>query len=104
MSHGSTGPAPRLRIYTDVGQYLRVLRETLLLRFRSGDSLRDLGAAVARMVGAKHGVPMPMARTGIYLALKCLIRPGQKVILSPYTIAEVVNMVICAGGVPVFAD
>ena len=45
-----------------------------------------------------------MARTGIYLCLKALIQPGQEVILSPYTIADVVNMVICAGGRPVFAD
>ena len=45
-----------------------------------------------------------MARVGIYLALKHLIRKGQKVILSPYTISDVVNMVLCAGGVPVFAD
>ena len=47
---------------------------------------------------------MPMARTGIYFTLKALISPGEKVILSPYTIADVVNMVVCAGGVPVFAD
>jgi perosamine synthetase len=47
---------------------------------------------------------VPMARVGIYLALKHLIRKGQKVILSPYTISDVVNMVLCAGGVPLFAD
>jgi dTDP-4-amino-4,6-dideoxygalactose transaminase len=51
-----------------------------------------------------HAVAMPMARVGIYLTLKALIRPGQKVILSPYTISDVVNMVLCAGGVPLFAD
>ena len=45
-----------------------------------------------------------MARVGIYLVLKHLIRKGQKVILSPYTISDVVNMVLCAGGVPLFAD
>src|SRR6185503_17787272 len=37
-------------------------------------------------------------------AVKALIKPGRKVILSPYTIADVVNMVVCAGGEPVFAD
>jgi dTDP-4-amino-4,6-dideoxygalactose transaminase len=45
-----------------------------------------------------------MCRTGIYLAVKHLIRPGQDVVMSPYTIADVVNMVILAGGRPVFAD
>src|SRR4029077_9946535 len=45
-----------------------------------------------------------MARVGIYLAIKHLIRKGQKVVLSPYTISDVVNMVLCAGGIPLFAD
>jgi dTDP-4-amino-4,6-dideoxygalactose transaminase len=47
---------------------------------------------------------VPQARVGIYLAVKYLVKPGQKVVLSPYTIADVINMVICAGAVPVFAD
>jgi dTDP-4-amino-4,6-dideoxygalactose transaminase len=38
------------------------------------------------------------------LAVKALIKPGQEVILSPYTLVDVVNMVIFAGGHPVFAD
>jgi dTDP-4-amino-4,6-dideoxygalactose transaminase len=45
-----------------------------------------------------------MARVGIYLALKNMIQQGQTVILSPYTIADVINMVLCAGGRPLFAD
>jgi len=32
------------------------------------------------------------------------VKPGQKVILSPYTIHDVINMVLAAGAVPVFAD
>lgn len=49
-------------------------------------------------------IAMPMARVGIYLAIKNLIYPGQSVLMSPYTIADVVNMVIAAGGVPRFVD
>ncbi len=45
-----------------------------------------------------------MARVGVYLIIKHLIKPGQTVIMSPYTVADVVNMVICAGARPVFAD
>jgi hypothetical protein len=33
-----------------------------------------------------------------------MIRPGQRVILSPLTIVDVVNAVLLAGGIPVFAD
>src|SRR5262245_5930188 len=45
------------------------------------------------------------ARAGIYLTTKLAIREGKrKVILSPYTIPDVVNMVNFAGGDPVFVD
>src|SRR4051812_32846748 len=47
---------------------------------------------------------MPMARVAIYEVVKAIIRPGASVVMSPYTIADVVNMVIAAGGRPVFAD
>jgi dTDP-4-amino-4,6-dideoxygalactose transaminase len=40
----------------------------------------------------------------VYLTIKSVIQPGQDVIMSPYTIADIVNMIICAGGRPVFAD
>ena len=98
------GPLPRLRIYTDPGQYFRVLREWLSGGARAGDATDVLERRIADRLGIGHAVVMPMARTGIYFAVKGLIRPGQKVILSPYTIADVVNMVVCAGGIPVFAD
>jgi perosamine synthetase len=98
------GPLSRLRLYTTTDQYLSVLGAWLTGRLDAGDVVKDLEREVARRVGARFAVAMPMARVGIYFAIKSLIRPGQKVILSPYTIADVVNMVICAGGVPVFAD
>ena len=98
------GPLPRLRIYTDLGQYARVASELLTGRSRRGDDVRKLEDAVASRLGTRFAIAMPMARVAIYFAVKALIKPGQKVILSPYTIADVVNMVVCAGGEPVFAD
>src|SRR4051794_30154759 len=98
------GPLPRLRIYTSLGQYVRVLAETVTGRARRGDEVQALETTVADHVGVRCAVAMPLARVGIYFAVKGLISPGQKVILSPYTIADVVNMVVCAGGIPVFAD
>jgi dTDP-4-amino-4,6-dideoxygalactose transaminase len=97
------GPWPRLQIYTTLGQYARVFGNALTGHFNKGDAVARMTARLEDMLGG-FVVPMPMARTGIYLTLKALIRPGQKVILSPYTIADVVNMVVCAGGEPVFAD
>lgn len=98
------GPLPRLRIYTTLDQYRQVLLDTVTGRVRRGDAVERLEEALAATVGAKYAVAMPLARVGIYFAIKALIKPGQKVILSPYTIADVVNMVVLAGGNPVFAD
>lgn len=98
------GPLPRLRIYTDSRHYARVLRELLSGRTNRGGDVAALESEAARRLHTRFAIAMPMARVGIYFAVKNLIKPGQKVILSPYTIADVVNMVVCAGGQPVFAD
>jgi perosamine synthetase len=97
-------PLPRLRIYTSRDQYRQVIGDLLARRATDGDDVVELERTLEARLGIAHAVAMPMARVGIYLALKCTVKPGQKVILSPYTIADVVNMVVCAGGVPVFAD
>ncbi|MGA7954582.1 MAG: DegT/DnrJ/EryC1/StrS family aminotransferase [Gloeobacterales cyanobacterium] len=50
-------------------------------------------------------LPLGRARAGIYLFVKRFVDNGRKkVILSPYTIPDVINMVIFAGGLPVFVD
>lgn len=98
------GPLPRLRIYTTLSQYLSVLRHVVFGRVSMGSEVETLERTMCQRLGVKHAIAMPMARVAIYATLRALIKPGQKVILSPYTIADVVNMVICAGGVPVFAD
>ena len=53
----------------------------------------------------KNNLSLSQGRLGIYLAVRAIIKPNQnEIILSPYTIFDVVNMVICAGGKPVFAE
>ncbi|HUC67947.1 MAG TPA: DegT/DnrJ/EryC1/StrS family aminotransferase [Stellaceae bacterium] len=104
MSGLRLGPAPRLRLYTSLGQYGRVGRDVLLGRQTAGDSVAELETRLARSLGVAYAVAMPLARAGIYHVVRSLIRPGQRVLLSPYTIADVVNMVVCAGAVPVFCD
>jgi perosamine synthetase len=98
------GPSPRLRLYTSPDLYLRYFGAVATGAAKQGGDVEELERALAAEMGVKHAVAMPLARIGIYHAIKHTIRPGQKVILSPYTIADVVNMVVCAGGVPVFAD
>ena len=100
----SVAPNPRTRLYTTPSLYTQALAEVASGRAWRGDDVERLERAAAAWLGADYALAVPMARVGIYLTVKALIRPGQKVVMSPYTIADVVNMVVCAGGVPVFAD
>lgn len=97
-------PQPRSRLYTTTSSYTRALAAMAGLSSYEGTGGSRLEQSLEAQFPGMHAVAMPMARVGIYLTLKALIRPGQKVILSPYTISDVVNMVLCAGGVPLFAD
>lgn len=97
-------PKPRFRLYGGAGNYRSIALDLLLGRTARGTAVADLEHRLTEFFGTAHAIGMPQARVGIYLTLKSLIEPGQSVILSPYTIHDVVNMVIAAGGQPVFAD
>ena len=99
-----SAPHPRFRIYTHLGSYTSLLIDLLFNRIIKGADVEKLEKAMAEKFRVSYAVAVPMARVGIYLTLKHLIKPGQGVIMSPYTVADVVNMVILAGGVPVFCD
>src|SRR6185295_10360169 len=75
-----------------------------LRRIDSGDDVAAIERDLGMRFGGRHAVCMPQARVGIYLVIRALTRTKKKVILSPYTIHDVINMVICAGAEPVFAD
>jgi perosamine synthetase len=92
-------PQPRSRLYTTSASYARLIADGT-----DEGEVAKLESALAARLSVGHVIAVPQARVGIYLTIKHLIRPGQKVILSPYTIADVVNMVVCAGAVPIFAD
>lgn len=96
-------PQPRSRLYTTSAAYAALFAGGLFSRDK-GDAVAALENTLAAYLAVDHVIAVPQARVGIYLAIKHLVRRGQKVILSPYTIADVVNMVVCAGGIPVFAD
>jgi dTDP-4-amino-4,6-dideoxygalactose transaminase len=67
-------------------------------------AIQKLESEICRRFKVDAAVCVPMARTGIYLTLREVIHPGQTVIMSPLTIIDVVNAVLAAGGIPVFAD
>jgi len=97
-------PLPRYRIYSSPRDYWSVAREVCARSWLAGPSCEELEAVVCERHDVPHALCIAKARVGIFVAIRALIEPGQKVVLSPYTISDVVNMVICAGGVPVFAD
>lgn len=100
----TAAPMPRFRLYTRAADYAVLSRELLSGQLTKGDDVARLERSIASWSGMPYALCVPQGRVGVYLAVKHAITPGQKVILSPYTIADVINMVICAGGVPVFAD
>ncbi len=97
-------PGPRYRFYGTPANYFTALRHFLWPERDAGGSESRLEKATADKVGVRHARCVPQARYGIYLVLRQLIEPGQTVVMSPYTIYDVVNMVLCAGGRPIFAD
>jgi perosamine synthetase len=98
-------PQPRSRLYTTAKAYAKALTGVVGgLDDGKGSEITRFERALEQRFAGCRAVAVPMARVGIYLALKNSIRRGQKVVMSPYTISDVVNMVLCAGGVPLFAD
>jgi dTDP-4-amino-4,6-dideoxygalactose transaminase len=98
-------PRPRFRPSGTPWNYRSVARDLLLGRIRkTPESVREVESRVADYVGRDYAVAMPRNRVGIYLTLRALLREKREVVLSPYTIYDVINMVLCAGGKPVFAD
>ena len=97
-------PDPRYRIYTKPASYATVLSSLLDPGIHGEPRLREVEQDICKRAGVKYGLFMPTARTAIYATLASLIRPGQKVLMSPITIVDVVNMVLSAGGIPTFVD
>ncbi len=94
---GNWSPHPRYRLYTAPASYIPHLNV-------SNDAIEEFETAICRRFGIAAAVCVPMARTGVYLTILDTIQFGQKVIMSPLTIVDIVNAVLLAGGIPVFTD
>jgi dTDP-4-amino-4,6-dideoxygalactose transaminase len=105
MALAAASPLPRFRIYTRPATYATVLRAVVSGKVEHGDDVARLEQALGERFGVKHVVATSQARLAIYLAVKHAVAGGRrKIVLSPYTIFDVINMVVAAGGIPVFAD
>ena len=82
-----------------------IAMDSITGRSDHGPACSELEQQISAFIGTPFAICMARARTAIYFAVRQLldVRP-KRVILSPYTTSDVVNMVVCAGGTPVFAD
>jgi dTDP-4-amino-4,6-dideoxygalactose transaminase len=71
----------------------------------SGKRGQDFEQSVANFVGAKHGVCVNSATTGLHLALIAAgVKPGDEVICPSFTFIATANAILYAGATPVFVD
>ena len=55
--------------------------------------------------GLENIIPLNFARTGLFYAIRNIISKDKtEILMSPFTIFDIVNIVICAGGKPIFLD
>jgi perosamine synthetase len=100
----SMAPQPRFRFYNGLRNYRLAASDLALGRVFKGDAVSEAEKAVSHWLNVPEAVLAPQGRYAIYLGLRQFIRPGQNVVMSPYTLYDVVNMVVAAGAQPRFAD
>jgi perosamine synthetase len=87
-------------------QIIYPLRYARSLFYRDSASEHLFEKQFAALLGGNvFVIPIGRARGGIYILVKLAVTPERRwVVMSPYTIPDVVNMVRFAGGEPVFVD
>jgi perosamine synthetase len=86
----------------DIAEVVAVLRSGWLT---TGPKVQEFEEALARYVGARHGVAVSSGTAALHAAVYVLgIGPGDEVIVPPMTFVATANAVVFQGGVPVFAD
>ena len=74
-------------------------------KFLGGPRVRALEDAWAEHFNVKHAIAVNSATSGLYAAAGAAgIKPGDEVIVSPYTMVASVTAAVVYGGIPVFAD
>ena len=83
----------RIQAVLDHGQYIL------------GPEVREMEQALVAYTGAKHCISVASGTEALLICLMALdLQPGDEVITSPFTFAATAEMIVLAGGVPVFVD
>ena len=96
-------PLPRQKIYKF---YLfRNILNFFSIGFINYNKTNELTQYLQKYFNIKNILCLNRGRIGAYLSIKSVVNDKKnKIILSPFTIFDLVNMVVCAGGNPVFCD
>lgn len=83
----------RIQRVLDHGQYIM------------GPEVKELEEQLAARIGAKHCITVSSGTEALLIALMAIdLQPGDEVITTPFTFAATAEMIVLAGGVPVFVD
>ncbi len=83
----------RIQQVLDHGQYIL------------GPEVKELEQALARFTGSRHCITVASGTEALLIALMALdLKAGEEVITTPFTFAATAEMIVLAGGRPVFAD
>ncbi len=93
--------------YAAIGEEIRAAIDGVLAaqQFVLGSHGEALGAEIARLCNAAHGVGVGSGTDALILALRaCSVGPGDEVLLPPFTFVATGSAVSALGARPVFAD
>ena len=83
----------RIQRVLDHGQYIL------------GPEVAELEAALAAFTGSRHCITVASGTEALLIALMAIdLKPGDEVITTPFTFAATAEMIVLAGGRPVFVD
>lgn len=83
----------RIQKVLDHGQYIL------------GPEVKEMEQALVTYTGARHCISVASGTEALLICLMALdLKPGDEVITSPFTFAATAEMIVLAGGVPVFVD
>ena len=95
---------PRYKLYIYFSDFISVIFSSL--SFNKYEKITHAETKLKNFLNTENFLLINQARIGVYLAVKAIIKKTNKseILLSPYTIADVINMVLLAGGKPIFVD
>src|SRR5258708_37608847 len=104
------GPVAQVDVsaqYAAIGAEIRTALERVMAshQFVLGPEGAALEEEIARLCGVAHGVGVASGTDALILALRaCGVRPGDEVLLPPFTFVATGSAVSALGARPVFAD